>query len=244
MLFNADKCKVMHIGYHNPGYRYTMGGHAPAGVLLANTDVEKDLGVLVHSSLKPHEQCAAAAKKANMVLGRMARSLTYRDKTWIKLYRIFVRPHLEYCIQAWAPWTLSDIEVLESVQKRAIRMTSGLKGHTYEDKLKEVGLLSLADRRVRGDLIETWRILNESTHWPDCSILTKAADHSLRVTRGTTSDALVKDKSTKDVRVNFFANRIVSPWNALPASVRCASSLNSFKAAYDKEINRFAPTLS
>ena len=238
MLFNADKCKVMHIGRNNPGYYYTMGGYAPAGVVLDATSVEKDLGVLIHSSLKPHEQCTSAAKKANIVLGRMARSLTYRDKvTWIKLYRIYVRPHLEYCVQAWSPWTIADMDILESVQKRAINMTSGLHGHSYSYKLKEVVLFSLADRRVRGDMIETWRILNEANHWPGCSIITKASDHSLRVTRGTLSNALVKDKSTADIRVNFFSNRIVSPWNALPTHVRCATSLNSFKSAYDKAIH-------
>ena len=117
-------------------------------------------------------------------------------------------------------------------------MTSGLQGHSYSDKLKEVGLFSLADRRVRGDMIETWRILNETNHWPECSIITKASDHSLRVTRGTLSNAIGKDKSSANVRVNFFSNRIVSqPWNALPTHVRCASSLDSFKTAYDKAIH-------
>ena len=67
MLFNADKCKVMHIGRNNPGYHYTMGGYAPASIVLDAKSVEKDLGVLIHSSLKPHEQCTSAAKKENIV---------------------------------------------------------------------------------------------------------------------------------------------------------------------------------
>ena len=80
MEFNSDKCKVMHIGKKNPHFSYTMGGFAPAGTILAKTECEKDLGILVHSSLKPSAQCAAAAKKANSVLGQMARSFSYRDK--------------------------------------------------------------------------------------------------------------------------------------------------------------------
>ena len=99
MLFNADKCKVVHIGKHNPGFSYTMGGFAPAGRVLGYSEVEKDLGVLVSQSLKPSEQCAAAARKANQVLGQMARSLSYRDRnTWLKLYRMYVHPHLEYSV--------------------------------------------------------------------------------------------------------------------------------------------------
>ena len=237
MKFNADKCKIMHIGKSNPSYNYTMGGHAPAGVVLGESQVEKDLGVLVHNSLKPSQQCAAAAKKANMMLGRMARSLSYRDKdTWIKLYRIYVRPHLEYCVQAWSPWTVADIELLENVQKRAVRMTSGLKGVTYEEKLTELGLMSLADRRTRGDMIETWKIFNDKGHWNDCDILKKCSDHSVRVTRGSSNQALTKDKSSLDIRANFFSNRVVKPWNSLPLSVKSASSVVSFKAAYDKVV--------
>ena len=42
-----------------------------------------------------------------------------------------------------SPWLYKDIKVLEYVQKRAIRMTSGLSGSNYEEKLKEVNMLSL-----------------------------------------------------------------------------------------------------
>ena len=68
-----------------------------------------------------------------MVLGQMARAFSYRDKcTWIRLYKQYVRPHLEYAVQAWSPWTDEDIDLIESVQKRAVKMTYGLKADTYE----------------------------------------------------------------------------------------------------------------
>ena len=41
---------------------------------------EKDVGVLIHESVKPSLQCAKAAEKANQVLGQLARAVTYRDK--------------------------------------------------------------------------------------------------------------------------------------------------------------------
>ena len=101
-------------------------------------------------SLKPSAQCAKAASKANQVLGQMARSLTYRDKyTWVKLYKQYVRYHLEYAVQSWSPWTEADIDLLESVQKRAIRMVSGLNSNVYEEQLKEVNLTTLYNRRQR-----------------------------------------------------------------------------------------------
>ena len=135
-----------------------MGGHAPAGTVLENISEEKDLGVIIHQSLTPTNQCAKAVKKANQVLGQMSRAFTYRDRyVWVRLYKQYVRPHLEYAIQAWCPWTDTDIEAIENVQRRAIRMVSGLSSTTYEDRLGEVGLTSLADRRVRGDMIELKR---------------------------------------------------------------------------------------
>ena len=62
MRYNADKCGVMHVGYHNPHHTYHMGN-----VDLKETTEEKDLGVLIHKSLKVSSQCATAAKKANRV---------------------------------------------------------------------------------------------------------------------------------------------------------------------------------
>ena len=115
-------------------------------------------------------------------------------------------------------------------------MTSGLTGSTYEEKLAEVGLMSLSDRRARGDMIETWKIINEKNHWPDSNILKCSSDRSTRITRGSANQALVKDTSSLALRSNFFSNRVVNPWNALPANVRSASSVEAFKAAYDKSV--------
>ena len=86
--------------------------------------------------MKPSKQCLAAAKKSIQTLGRMARAFSYRDKkVWLKLYTIYVRPLLEYAVLAWNPWMAKDIKVLEDIKKRAVRMTSGLKGKCYEEKL-------------------------------------------------------------------------------------------------------------
>ena len=212
-----------------------MGGHAPAGVVLEVSEVEKDLGVQIHNSLKPSHQCAAAVKKANSVLGQMARSLTYRTSgTWLSLYRMYVRLHLEYCVQAWAPWTEADSELLEFVQKRAIRMTSGLSGATYEEKLKEVGMMSLAQRRVRGDMIEVWKLLNGYEKVDVSNILSLAGQHCERSLRSSVNFGLVQNPARLEIRRNFFTNRVVSPWNNLDPRVRHCETLDSFKASYDK----------
>ena len=71
------------------------------------------------------------------------------------MYKSLVRPHIEYCIQAWSGWRwrphlVKDIAVLEKVQRRATRMITECKGKTYEERLKLVGLTTLENRRMKG----------------------------------------------------------------------------------------------
>jgi ribonuclease P/MRP protein subunit RPP40 len=130
MSFNVSKCKVMHVGARNPGHAYNM-----EGVQLSTTKEERDIGVTVSNNLRPGPQCAKAAKTASAVLRQIARAFHFRDRfTFISLYKQYVRPHLEFAVQAWNSWTQQDIEVLERVQKRAVGMVSGLRGATYKEK--------------------------------------------------------------------------------------------------------------
>ena len=85
MEFNIPKCKIMHVGPHNPGYVYTMSGQQ-----LVEVDEEKDIGVVVHKSLKPAKQCRKAAGIEEAVLRQLSRNFHYRDKVVFK--KLFVRP--------------------------------------------------------------------------------------------------------------------------------------------------------
>ena len=75
MQFNLEKCKVMHFGYNNPYLEYTMGG-----AKLTVTKSEKDLGVVIDSTLKPAAHIANCVKKANHMLGMIQRTITYKNK--------------------------------------------------------------------------------------------------------------------------------------------------------------------
>jgi len=95
MLFNADKCKVMHMGFNNKQAKYDMNG-----VQLERVSEEKDLGVIISEDLKWEKQCSEAVMKANRMWGMIKRDFVDRSKeTVISLYKSLVRPNLEYCCQ-------------------------------------------------------------------------------------------------------------------------------------------------
>ena len=235
MRFNTGKCKVMHVGKNNPQSSYYM-----SGTQLAAVEEEKDIGVIIHKSLKPSRHCSEAARRARVVLYQISKSFHFRDRvTFVKLYKQYVRPHLEYAVQAWCPYTIGDINLLERVQEQAIRMVSGLQGRTYQERLAELNLDSLKSRRDRFDMIQTYKILTgidrvTSSHW----FQTVGDSHNRRQTRLTNHRLdLIQDKVCRtEIRKQFFSQRVVLNWNKLPNFVKDSRNISSFKINYDKFI--------
>ena len=238
--FNLDKCVVMHLGNNNPNHTYFLNGTE-----LKTTICEKDIGVYMQPSLKPSVQIAESVKKANRVLGMLLRCLTFRDKFhFIKLYKQYVRCHLEYAVQAWNPWLAQDIENIEAVQRRAIRHCHGLSG-SYEEKLKEVGLTSLSERRCRGDMIQTYKIMNGIDDVDYHTWFTKVHECHQKTRQAVCVDEdgvvhesmnLLKPKANLEVRKNFFSCRVVDSWNNLPTIVQGATDVQDFKEKYDEYV--------
>ena len=231
MEFNKSKCKVMHIGRKNPKFEYFIDN-----VKLQKIDSEKDLGILTSSTLKPSQQCQEAARKANFVLNQTLKAFHYRDKTvFLQLYKRYIRPHLEFSTVTWNPWTAADVEILEQVQKRAVNSICGLNSSNYADKLKELKITSLEDRRTRFDMIQVYKILNKVDKVEENIWFTRANVNLGRVTRLAANPLNLKKKRVNtDVYKNFFSNRVIDLWNNLPDNVKSARNLYIFKKEYDK----------
>jgi ribonuclease P/MRP protein subunit RPP40 len=230
LKFNPKKCKVLHIGRGNEKFEYTMREKGET-VILGETTIEKDLGVMISNDLKVSEQCNKAAKKAMRILGMIKRSFKNLDEVSLKtLYCSFVRPHLEYCIQAWSPYLVKDITVLEKVQRRATKLVARLKNLPYEERLTRLNIYPLEQRRLRGDLIETYKILTGKEDVDASEFFQRAIKTDLRGHEWK----LFRQRSRLNVRKHFFTQRVVNFWNALPSDVVKANSTNTFKNRIDK----------
>ena len=227
MAFNESKCHVMHVGLHNPGHVYYMNG-----VRLEASEKERDVGVTISSSLKPAQQCQKAAQTASAVLSQITRAFHYRDRhVFLSLYQQYVRPHLEFAVAAWAPWTQADIQCLESVQQRAVRAISGLRATTYEEKLRELGIPSLQERRIEIDMVQTFKIV-KGIDKVECELWFERADSRRPTRSNTVKHSLVPRRTQHEYRRNFFSSRVVDHWNSLPSEMREARTVSQFKRLY------------
>ena len=202
MLFNFGKCKYIHIGHGNMDEEYEMGD-----AVLGRTTQEKDLGVTCSGDMNISEQCGIAASKGNEILGLMRRTILYKEKQLIvPLYKAIVRPHLEYCIQAWMPYRKTDIDKLERIQRRATKMIPELRNLSYDSRLLQCGLTILETRRRRGDQMEVFTIENGYED-VDRNMFFKLKEGSR--TRGHKS-ALLKEQCILDMRKYSFSQRVIN----------------------------------
>ena len=127
MCFNINKCKVLHFGQQNLRTTYYLNGSK-----IEESDMERDLGVMINNKLKAATQVSAAVKKANKVLGLISRTFEYKsEKVITSLYNSLVRPHLEYGCQYWSPHLKGDIKKIEKVQRRATKLIYNCREISY-----------------------------------------------------------------------------------------------------------------
>lgn len=201
------------------------------GTALEKKEIVKDLGIIFDNKLTFREHINDKVNKSYSILGVIKRNFNnLSPEAFMMLYKSMVRSHLEYGVQIWNPHQKESIKKLEKVQMRATKLISSIKKLSYKERLIKLGLPTLRFRRVRGDLIELFKII---TGIYDKSTTVKLKFSNTTITRGNRFK-LATQSVKYDLRKYFFTNRVTPIWNSLPNDVVSAPSVNSFKNRLDK----------
>ena len=154
----------------------------------------------------------------------------------IPLYKTLIRPILEYGNVVWSPRLRKHIDHIEKVQRRYTKRIIGTHDLEYECRLRKLNLPSLEYRRLRGDMIETYKVVHN--HYDPITTSSMFTINSSFTTRGHPFK-LIKKSTITNLSAHYFTNRVINNWNNLPAHIVTAGTLNSFKNLLDKHWNKY-----
>ena len=230
--FHPDKCHVLRIGEREMDLRDLFDSYKLGEKTLKAVHEERDLGVVVDQDLTFEKHMLEKINKANQKIGLIRRSFMHLDKEiFLMLYKSLIRPQLEYANQVWAPRLQKHKTMLENVQRRATKLVPGLEDLSYEERLRELKLPTLAYRRLRGDLIEVFKIMSGKCDSVVCEGLIvkregeRSSGHPLKI---------FKERPKHDMRKNGFPHRVADIWNKRRmGSVVRAATVKEFERRLD-----------
>ena len=166
------------------------------------------------------------------MLGIIKRTFSFMDKhIFLKLYKALVRSHLEYGNVIWNPHLKRQSLQIESIQRRATKLVPECRDMSYDQRLRYLKIYSLKGRRVRGDLIQTYKIFQGIDDIYPGNIFAMATYKGTR----NQGNKLRQRHCKTDTRKFSFSHRIVERWNNLSKEIKEAPSVNAFKNRMDAD---------
>ena len=193
-----------------------------------------DIGVTIDSNLTFNEHINIKIDTANKILGIIRWSYRFLNcETFLPLYRSMVRSHFDYAVSVWDPYKIKHISDIEDVQRRATKLIPEIKNLSYPERLRKLKLPTLSYRRIRGQMIEVYKMINniyDKNVSENILTFRPNADFNLRGNDYTLEQKRIYKPECK----HFFCNKVVTIWNTLPNNVVLSESLNVFKNSLDK----------
>ena len=241
LRFHPGKCHVLTLGGLDTLSKQTDADGQPVilwhvdyklcGQNLEHVEQERDLGVIIDGDLTFRAHIDSKVNTANAFLGLIRRNFQYLDlESLLRLFKAFVRPHLEYAAVVWSPSLQhrnyrSLVNRIEQVQMRALNLVPELQGLSYAEQLTRARLPTLAYRRFRGDLIEVFK------HYKTYD---KRAISASFKPNPRHPDKLRQSHATP-LQARLFYHRVQEWWNSLPTPCRDTSvTVDTFKCRFDK----------
>ena len=230
--------KSEHITFHHKQDRTTNINFSIDNSLIPQTNSVKDLGIIITNNFKWRPYVSTIYSKAIYLVYQIIKSFKSRNyKFYVNQFKLFIRPLLEYNVNAWMPILKSDIRKVEQVQATFTRLVCrklNIKYNNYNHRLHILNLETLEIRRIKNDLIIIYKILN--------NLIDLKFDNFFKFNQNLNYYnlrrhplALAKPPLTKtSIRRNFFNNRCINLWNKLPEEIVVSDSLAIFKTKLNK----------
>jgi len=175
----------------------------------------RDLGVIVSNDLSATTHVTGVVSKAHRRAKLILRTFISQDvNLLVRVFITYICPLLEYNTVIWSPHTARDIDAIECVQRRFTKCLRGYNQYTYSERLSRLKLQSLELRRLVTDLLWCYKIVFNVV---DISTEEFFCHNTCSYTRGHPFK-LFKKRPVSSTRANFFSDRVVNVWNALPAA--------------------------
>ena len=227
VYFAAKKCSVMCIGSRSTKLGYRLGDEVIQQVTEATA-----LGVLISSNLKFSGHCEKISKSGMRKVGLIYKAFLCRDEQFlVSMFKIFIRPSLEYCSPVFNPYLLKDIDLIENVQRTFTRRIPGLSQLSYPARLIVLKLESLEERRIKFDLIFIYKLIHGliELNFDDFFVYSQR-NYELRRHQFDLRPARHHSNWLKQ----SISCRPIDCWNKLRADVVNAPNLNAFKRLLNK----------
>ena len=216
-----NKTVLLHLGNNNPHRKYLI-----SGTPLESVNRIKDLGVLITDDLDFEQHCRNLAHKGHFIANSIFSAFQTRSTEFLtQMFKTYVRPTLEYATEVWSPIEIGDIDLIERVQRRFTKRIPSVRHLPYPERLRELDLVSLEERRIKADLIQMFKMSKGMSFLKFDDLFERVSERA----RLRYPNRVRPQPARNRIRKQCFSVRTVHPWNHLDSELSSSTKLSTFR---------------